>query len=163
MLVACCTLSCSPQKRLAYLLATHPELQQEKALPINHPLVLPADSASLDFTIADLSGIANETSSPEQSRPQDNDLTVSTKTGAIATISALGKPDAYRLQVSTKSDTIILRDTITVPAYTTRIEYKDKIIHKMNNGQAFFFWVGIIAMVLIVLTIVIKIVLKFIN
>ena len=146
MTVVCA--GCSPQKRLALLLTTHPELRRDSSWVVRKDIVLPADSASIDFTLAELRSVASEPGSPEQSRPRPKDLTVVTGSGATATISATDKADNYRLQVKTPTDTILLRDTITVPAYTTRIEYKDKIVHQMNNAQSFFFWLGIIAVAL---------------
>ena len=101
-------------------------------------------------------------SSPEQSRARNNDLAVETASGATATISAI-REDKYRLQVRTRTDTIHYRDTITLPAYTTRIEYRDRVVNEMNQGQSFFFWLGIIALALVVLTIVIRIVLRFVK
>ncbi len=140
-------MGCSPQKRLALLLTTHPELKRDSSWVVRKDIVLPADSASIDFKVADL----------------NSDLTVVTGSGATATISATDKADNYRLQVKTPTDTILLRDTITVPAYTTRVEYKDKIVHQMNNAQSFFFWLGIIAVVLVVIVIVLRIVVKFVK
>lgn len=159
--VAC--VGCSPQKRLALLLTTHPELRRDSSWVVRKDIVLPADSASIDFTITELRGLASEPGSPEQSRPRPKDLTVVTGSGATATISATDKADNYRLQVKTPTDTILLRDTITVPAYTTRVEYKDKIVHQMNNAQSFFFWLGIIAVALVVIVIVLRIVVKFVK
>lgn len=60
---------CSPQKRLALLLTTHPELKRDSSWVVRKDIVLPADSASIDFTITELRGLASEPGSPEQSRP----------------------------------------------------------------------------------------------
>ena len=125
-------LSCSPQKRLAYLLAAYPELRQDTVVALSKSVPLPADSACIDFAIADLRRAATQ---PIQAE---------TKSGAAATI-APSAPDTYRLQVRTKADTIVLRDTVQVAAYTTRVAYKDRIVYRMSKGQRCFFWIGIIA------------------
>ncbi|MCQ2324627.1 MAG: hypothetical protein MJZ58_00350, partial [Paludibacteraceae bacterium] len=158
---------CSPQKRLALLLTTHPELRRDSSWVVRKDIVLPADSASIDFTFAFGNKVAIVDTAPLNQRatcasalptttscvggPNKTIVTVTTKSGATATISATDKADNYRLQVKTPTDTILLRDTITVPAYTTRVEYKDKIVHQMNNAQSFFFWLGIIAVALVVI------------
>lgn len=144
------------------LLARYPELAHDTSLVVSKQVVVPGDSAYVDFTIADLGGMATGGSSPEQSRARNNDLAVETASGATATISAI-REDKYRLQVRTRTDTIHYRDTITLPAYTTRIEYRDRVVNEMNQGQSFFFWLGIIALALVVLTIVIRIVLRFVK
>lgn len=153
---------CAPQKRLALLLACHPELQHDTALVVSKQVVRPADSAYIHFTLADLRGMVSDTCSPEQSRPHNNDLTVETPSGASATISAM-RQDYYRLQVRTRPDTVHLCDTITVPAYTTRVEYRDKIVHSMTTAQSFFFGTGIFALILVALSIVLRVVLRFIR
>ena len=153
---------CAPQKRLALLLARHPELQHDTALVVSKQMVRSADSAYIHFTLADLRGMASDTCLPEQSRPHDNDLTVETPSGASATISAM-RQDCYRLQVRTRTDTIHLCDTITVPAYTTRVEYRDKIVHTLSPAQSFFFWVGIIALALVALSIILRVVIRFVK
>ena len=144
------------------LLARHPELQHDTALVVTKQVVRPADSAYIDFSLADLCGMAPDTGSQCQSRPHDNDLTVSTPSGAGATISATAA-DRYRLQVRSRTDTIHLCDTITVPAYTTRVEYRDKIVHSMTTAQSFFFGIGIFALILVALSIVLRVVLRFIR
>ncbi len=155
-------ISCTPQRQLAVLLARHPELARDTTLVVTQQVITPADSAYIDFNIAELSGLAAQRHSPEQSRTRNNDLTVQTAAGAIATISATSE-DKYRLQVRTPTDTIHYRDTITLPAYTTRIEYRDKIVNQMNNAQSFFFWIGIIALALATLALVIRIVIRFVK
>ena len=155
-------ISCTPQRQLAVLLARHPELAHDTSLVVTQQLIVPADSAYIDFNIAELSGLAAQRHSPEQSRTRNNDLAVETASGATATISAI-REDKYRLQVRTRTDTIHYRDTITLPAYTTRIEYRDRVVNEMNQGQSFFFWLGIIALALVVLAIVIRIVLRFVK
>ena len=161
ILIVLCV-GCAPQKQLAVLLARHPELAHDTNLVVTQQLIVPADSAYIDFNIAELSGLAAQRHSPEQSRTRNNDLAVETASGAMATISAT-HPDNYRLQVRTRSDTIHYHDTITLPAYTTRIEYRDKIVNQMNNAQSFFFWIGIIALILVALTLVIRVVVRFVN
>ena len=161
ILIALCV-GCAPQKRLAMLLARHPELVHDTSMVVTQQLITPADSAYIDFNIAELSGLDAQRHSPEQSRTRNNDLTVQTASGAIATISAT-HADNYRLQVRTRSDTIHYRDTITLPAYTTRIEYRDKVINQMNNAQSFFFWIGIIALALATLALIIRIVIRFVK
>lgn len=167
--VLCTVCSCSPQQQLSYLLTRHPELHQDTALAICAPHILPADSADIDFTLADLGdSCLPDDGLSEQSRTRNNDLTVATHSGATATISATGKQtnageDIYNLSVKQAADTIYITNTITVPAYTTRVEYKDKIVREMSNGQAFFFWCGIIAMVVVVLWIVVRVVVRFVK
>ena len=46
--------SCSAEKRLAYLLAHHPELHRDTTYVVDTFLVHPADTASTTFTIEDL-------------------------------------------------------------------------------------------------------------
>lgn len=161
--LAVISMGCSPQKRLAVLLAKHPELQHDSSWVISKDIIVPADSASVEFSIAQLRDIAPETDSLEQSRTRNNGLTVATMSGATATICATTQTDRYRLKVKTNTDTIHIRDTITVPAYTTRVAYKDKIVYQMNNAQSFFFWLGIIVMIVIVLAVVLRIVIRFIK
>ncbi len=160
LLVLC--VGCAPQKRLSLLLARHPELQRDSIIVVGKTLVLPADSAYIDFSLADLCGMAPDTGSGCQSRPHDNDLTVSTPSGAGATISATAA-EHYRLQVRTRTDTVHLCDTVTVPAYTTRVEYRDKIVRTMTTAQSFFFGTGILAILLVALSIVLRVVLRFIR
>ncbi len=161
LLIVLCV-GCAPQKRLAVLLACHPELQHDTGIVVSKQVVMRGDSAYIDFTLADLRGMASDTCSPEQSRPHDNDLTVETPSGASATISAMCE-DRYRLQVHTRTDTVCLRDTVTIPAYTTRVEYRDKIVNEMTHTQSFFFWVGIVALALVALTIVLRVVVRFLK
>ena len=156
------TCSCSPQKQLANLLIKHPELRQDTTLAIRAPHILHADSADIDFTLADLSGSRQpDDGLLEQSRTRNNDLTVSTRSGATATISATGKQtphgeDIYNLSVKQPADTIFITDTITIPAYITKTEYKDRIITQMNKPQKFFF--GIVATFFVILIITLRIV-----
>lgn len=160
LLVLC--IGCTPHKRLSLLLAHHPELQRDSALVLHKDIVLPADSAYIDFSLADLRGIAPDTGSQCQSRPQDNDLTVATPSGATATLSS-PRPDHYRLQVRSRTDTLHWHDTVTIPAYTTRVEYRDKIVCRMSSAQSFFFGVGIFALILAVLLIALRVVLRFVR
>ncbi len=124
--------------------------------------MLQGDTAYVDFTLAELSGMVPDGGSPGQSRTRNNDLTVATASGASATISAMCE-DKYRLQVRTRTDTIHYCDTITVPAYTTHIEYRDKIVNEMSHAQSFFFWNGIIALALVALTIILRVVIRFVK
>lgn len=135
---------CSPQQRLTYLLTRYPDLHRDSSWVVGRDVVLPADSAGTEFSIADMR----------------DTLTIGTASGATATITPTKQADTYRLQVTTPADTIHIRDTITVPTYITRVEYKDKIVHKMNQGQSFFFWVGMMMMVLTVVAIVVRMVKK---
>ena len=160
--VSCTVCSCSPQRQLSNLLTRHPELHQDTALAIRAPHILPADSADIDFTFADLGGSClPDDGLSEQSRTRNNDLTVATRSGATATISATGKQtnagdDIFNLSVRQAADTIYITDTITVPAYITKTEYKDKIIIQMNKPQRFFFGIGIFATFFVLLILAIR-------
>lgn len=163
LLIVASTVACSPQKRLAYLLTMHPELHQEVKKEISRTVLVKEDSANIIFNIAELNGIASETGLPEQSRTRNNDLTVSTMSGATATITATDVKDTYKLQVKTNPDTITITDTITIPAYTTRIQYEDKIVNTMNSRQTFFFWIGVIVSIITCIVITIKITSLFLK
>ena len=157
------TCSCSPQKQLTNLLIRHPELRQDTCLLIKAPHILHADSASIPFTITDLGGSSMQTHSQEQSRQRPQDLTVATASGATATISATGKQtpqgeDIYNLSVRQPADTIFITDTITIPAYITKTEYKDRVIAQMNKPQKFFFGIGILITFLAILIITLRII-----
>lgn len=156
--------SCSPQKQLTNLLIRHPELRQDTTLAIRAPHILHADSADIDFTLADLSG-SRQTDDGllEQSRTRNNDLTVSTRSGATATISATGKQtrtgeDIFNLSVKQPADTIYITDTITIPAYITKTEYKDRIVAQMNKPQKIFFGIGILATFLAILILALRVI-----
>ncbi len=165
-ILTCLTLlcSCSAEKRLAYLLAHHPELHKDSVYVIDTFYTTPADTASTTFTLQDLQNLLNHTDSAALG---DSSLspTVSHAQEAFSTISienshskAAIKPNAdgtFTLQAITKTDTLYIHDTIPTPVYYT--QYKDKIVYKMNNAQTFFFGLGILFLVLIAIVIGIRI------
>lgn len=170
---ACFTLlcSCSAEKRLAYLLSHHPELRKDTVLRIDTFLVHPADTASTTFTIEDLQQLLQQDtaalgsdSTPVYANPANSLSKASASirvenNGSIATITP-NADGSFTLNGITKPDTIIIHDSIPVPAYVTT--YKDKIVYKMNNAQTFFFGLGILFLVLMALVIGIRIAKMFI-
>ncbi|MCM1035512.1 MAG: hypothetical protein NC038_05390 [Paludibacter sp.] len=113
-------------------------------------IVLPADSASSVFPLA-ATGLSLRYSAQ-----------VTTHTGATATISSVGDT-TFRLQVCTPLDTIVLRDTLAIPAYITKIAYKDKIIYQMSTIQSFFFVCGVAVFIFVLLGLLLHIILRSIH
>lgn len=162
--------SCSAEKRLAHLLAHHPELHKDSVHVVDTFYVQKADTATTTFTIDQLKQLL------AQKKPSalDNDTTPSnannSKPSGKSPISAESKgskalitPNAdgsFSLQSITKQDTIYIHDSIPIPIYYT--DTKEKIVYKMNNVQSFFFGLGILALVLFIILIGIRIARTFI-
>lgn len=153
--------SCSAEKRLAYLLEHHPELHKDSVFVIDTVLIHEADTATTTFTIEQLQQLLAHRDTAALGHGQTPAYADSTthhqsssnyicveNSGSKAVI----KPNAdgsLSLQAMTKADTITIRDTLQVPVYYT--SYKDKIVYKMTNAQTFFFGLGILFLVLILL------------
>lgn len=157
--------SCSAEKRLAYLLAHHPELHRDTTYVVDTFIVAPADTASTTFTIEQLQqllaqdsvALGNDTTPTYANSCSPIKASASIRvenSGSIASITP-NADGSFTLSGITKPDTIYIRDTLRVPAYVTT--YKDKIVYKMNNAQTFFFGLGILFLILIAIIIGIRI------
>lgn len=166
ILLAVLLCSCSPQKQLANLLANHPELHADTSVVLQTMHVLRADSASIEFTLADISGRCRpDTGELGQCtnsfmNAQQN-LTVSTRNGATATISATGHcidpwKDKYKLSLNTPADTIYIRDTVPVPVYFTRTKVETQIVYQMTRWQRVFYTIGVVSSLLLVLCVILR-------
>lgn len=168
--MAATLLSCSPQKRLAYLLARHPELQSTRithihdTITINNTIFLPAETNTTTITLQELIAMDSVADS-NGVMPSSESPTISQQTGvetdhSEAVLSAKGK-GLFELQTYTKPDTIIVHDTcyidkdIETPEFYTATEYKEKEVYKMHWWQEMFYRMGVVALICLIMFIVV--------
>lgn len=156
-IISCLLLcSCAAEKRLAHLLAMHPELQRTDTLYKDRTIYLPAEQNTTTFTLEELQQLDRQATDSANHQEEDKtpDIQVSTP-HSQATIKALGNG---KLALKTKAppDTIHLIDTVYQPQFITRTQYKDRIVHQLNPFQAFLCYTGATALILLLLRIIIN-------
>ncbi|MGM9838158.1 MAG: hypothetical protein ACI30A_06695 [Paludibacteraceae bacterium] len=149
--------SCSAPKRLAHLLAMHPELQHTDTLYRDRYIHLPGQQNSITLTLDQLHQLDNDATKQAQTTT-DTDNTPEIATGTSrskATLHAQGN-GILTLQSEALPDTIHIHDTIYQPSFVTHTQYKDRIIHKPNAFQSFFCYTGVIALLYLLIRIIIS-------
>ncbi len=157
--------SCAAEKRLAILLAKHPELQRVDTTIIHDTIIKDKEVNTTKITLSELLAMdsiakANRDSvgkTADQSQP-----TVSAATGRSHAALKANGDKTFDLESTAPPDTIIRTDTIYQPHYIT--EYKDREIevYKQTWWQELLTSIGSIALVvLIIYTITIAITKRF--
>lgn len=146
-IISCLLLcSCAAEKRLAHLLAMHPELQRTDTIYKDRIIYLPAEQNTTTFTLDELQQLDQQATESAKHQEEDKtpDIQVSTP-HSQATIKALGN-GKLALQTQAPPDTIHLRDTVYQPTFITHIQYKDRIVHELNSFQSFLCYTGVAAL-----------------
>lgn len=138
--------SCAAEKRLAHLLAMHPELQHTDTLYKDRIIHLPAEQNSITFTLDELKQIDRQATNTSMSQQEDKtpDIQVSTPRSQ-ASIQAHGN-GKLTLNSTAPPDTIHLIDTVYQPTFITHTQYKDRIVHELNSFQSFLCYTGVAAL-----------------
>ena len=149
--------SCAPQQRLARFLQHHPELQGTRIVEIHDTVIihdtvtLEPETQTVNLTLNDIlkmDSAATVLSAGDSitGSPSCTSEGVETNRSA-AELAALGNGQ-FQLKTTAKPDTIIIHDTIPVtgqaevPEYTTKIEYKDRIVYELKWWQKILCWLG---------------------
>lgn len=146
ILIAALLCSCAAEKRLAHLLAMHPELQHTDTLYKDRIIHLPAEQNSITFTLDELKQIDRQATNTSISQEEDKtpDIQVSTPRSQ-ASIQAHGN-GILTLNSTAPPDTIHLIDTVYQPYFVTHTQYKDRIVHELNSFQSFLCYTGVAAL-----------------
>ena len=161
--------ACSAEKRLAHLLAYHPELKSTQTITVHDTIIItdtiiiPSDSNTLALTLQDIVRMDSLASSSEKQTTESQNVakqTVETPvSGAALQAHGNGK---FTLSAYTKPDTVYIHDTIPneqnfdIPQYTTKTEYKEVIVYEQYWYQKAFMWWGIIITIIIIIAIIIR-------
>lgn len=118
--------SCSPQRQLARLLASYPELKRDSVVVLRDTTITAYAQATTTFTIEDLNQML------QASRANDTlDLSKADhKTGITAVAdharaSIVAENGKLKLIAEQTPDTIVLEQTVTIPVYTTEVKEKE--------------------------------------
>ena len=163
ILIATLFCSCAAEKRLAHLLATHPELQRDSIHIIDTIITREEQTATTNFKIEDLIELQTNLATADTSSASSlannstqNNHTISASTNDCAASIKANSDGSFSLTASQTPDTIHIHDSIKVPVYLTEYKYKDKIVYKMKPLQKTFFWLGIIVFLYGLITILLK-------
>lgn len=139
--------SCTAEKRLAHLLAMHPELQRIDTVYRDRYIHLPAEQNITTVTLDQLKKLDQEATQQGQTETgTDTPPAITTRTSrSRATIRAQGN-GILTLQTEAPPDTIHVHDTVYQPTFLTRTQYKDRIVYKPNAFQSFLCYIGAVAL-----------------
>lgn len=169
--------SCSAEKRLAYLLAHHPELHTDTIIKIDTCIITVPDTNTVRFTLDDLAALQAQLQHQQEQQNQQDSVALGTEDqdpfeannstqqentphisaenkGSLASITP-NDDGSFNLHAITKPDTVYLKKEIPIPAYFTKT--RDKIVYQMNQAQTFFFGLGILFLVIIAIELALKI------
>ena len=131
--------ACAPQKRLAHLLAAHPELHTDSVVVLRDTIVQHYATHDTIFTLPTGAGAL-----PPSSADDTTGITV-VAGNARATLVALGD-GRYRLRTEQLRDTVYVETEKTVPCYITKTE---RVQTPLTGWQQFKMTTGLCALVLI--------------
>lgn len=137
--------NCTAEKRLAHLLAMHPELQRIDTAYRDRYIHFPAEQNTTTVTLDQLKKLDREATQQGQTETGiDTPPAITTRTSrSRATIRAQGN-GILTLQTEAPPDTIHVHDTIYQPTFITG--YKDRIVYKPNAFQSFLCYIGAVAL-----------------
>lgn len=145
--------ACSPQRRLYNLLKRHPELRAPDSLVIRElPVYVPAASNAILFPKLENDPCNCDSILREALKDGLSTQAGNSQANIIPTDSGL------LLQAKQLPDTILVRDTITVPEYVINEVPRDE-----TKGEIFFRFSGYIAWGLVALVIIVSIILLFLR
>ena len=148
-------LACSPQRRLAHLLAHHPELRGDTIVAIDTAIVRPEKTIERTITLEELSALAHDTAETRDSvenGTEKNRISIAANGMEAAIVANADK--SFTLQLKQRADTVVVKKEVKIPTYYTKTQYVDKVVREMTKWQKGMYTIGIGVFTAFALTVV---------